>query len=388
MATAATIDLLRVWLPGQRAGCQPWTPCLLAGTVESIAVTERELGRSSQVPADLGDQRRRRRRRARRGRPRRRLFLAVLVGLGFLLSAVGGAVAYFLPVASAALDATGQGGLPADAPGGGATPRPVGGQAPFTVLLLGSDSDAKFAKDHLLTQSMILVRVDPANKRVTMLSIPRDLWVSIATTGQKAKIDTAFANGGAAAAVRTVEQDFQVHVDHYVWIGLQGLVALVDAVGGVDVVTTNPVLDDFYPADLSGPNPYAYERIAVLPGAQHLDGIHALEYVRSRHGDIREDFGRSDRQQQVLLALRAKAKTLNAANLPDLAAALSGQFSTDMSIREVADLLPLAAGISTNDVRRILLLPPYTSGAMIDGQDVLLPDWSRILPLVHEYFPS
>lgn len=305
-----------------------------------------------------------------------------------VLSSAAGAAAYFLPVATAALGATGQGGLPADAPGSGATPRASGAEQAFTVLLLGSDSDAKFARDHLLTQSMILVRVEPASKQVTMLSIPRDLWVPIAGTQGMAKIDTAYADGGARAAVATVERDFQVHVDHYVWIGLQGLVALVDAVGGVDAVTTNPVLDDFYPADLSGPNPYAYQRVAVLPGAQHLDGIHALEYVRSRHGDIREDFGRSDRQQQVLLALRAKARTLNPTNLPDLAAALSGEFATDMSLRQVAELLPLASGIDPGNVRRILLLPPYTSGAMVGDQDVLLPDWGRILPLVHQYFPS
>ncbi len=77
---------------------------------------------------------------------------------------------------------------------------------------------------------------------------------------------------------------------------------------------TNPVMDDFYPfSDLSaGGYPYAYYRVAVLPGAAHLDGVHALQYVRSRHGDLRGDFARSERQQQVLLAIKAQASHLNA----------------------------------------------------------------------------
>ena len=137
-----------------------------------------------------------------------------------------------------------------------------------------------------------------------------------------------------------------------------------------------------------GGNPYDVARVAVLPGAQHLDGIHALEYVRSRHGDIRGDFGRSERQQQVLLALRAKARGLSFANVPDLAAALSGQVSTDMGIRQIGDLLPLIGGINIDSVKRIILLPPYTQSAQIAGQDVLLPEWSRIRPLVAQSFPS
>ena len=79
-----------------------------------------------------------------------------------------------------------------------------------------------------------------------------------------------------APSVATVEEDFRIHIDHYAWIGLLGLVNLINQVGGVDVVATNPVMDDFYPADLSGKNPYAYERVAVLPGPQHMNGMQAL----------------------------------------------------------------------------------------------------------------
>jgi LCP family protein required for cell wall assembly len=332
------------------------------------------------------DPRQPRRRRAglRDGR-KRRTRVALLV-LGFLCSGLAGGVAYFMPVFSAAVTITGHNDqLPSGQVAGLATSAP-GSKAPFTVLLLGSDNDAKFSSNHLLTQSMILVRVLPQEKRVVMLSVPRDLWVPIAGGGS-AKIDAAYARNGARSAIATVEQDFHVHIDHYVWTGLNGLIALIDAVGGVDVVASNPVMDDFYPADIDTTNPYAFERVAVLPGAQHMNGPEALQYVRSRHGDLREDFGRSERQQQLLLALRAKAKTLSATNLPDLAGALQGEMSTDMSLSQVAEVLPLASGLSLSEVQRIILLPPYTGSETIDGQDAVTPNWDLIRPLVATYFP-
>src|SRR5205807_9562972 len=89
----------------------------------------------------------------------------------------------------------------------------------LTILLLGSDDDSKFYSDHVLTQSMILVRVVPSSKQVTMLSIPRDLYVHL-STGGFGKIDGAYSYGGAGAAIATVEQDFAVHVDDYIWVGL------------------------------------------------------------------------------------------------------------------------------------------------------------------------
>jgi LCP family protein required for cell wall assembly len=305
---------------------------------------------------------------------------------GFLVAGVAGAGSYFFPLLTAAVSITGHtGDLPSPPAGAGGAAEPAP-NAPFTVLLLGSDDDAKFNKDHVLTQSMILVRVTPATHHVAMLSIPRDLWVPV-STGGTAKIDAAYSYGGARAAIATVEQNFKVHVDHYVWTGLRGLIALVDAVGGVDMVASNPVMDDFYPKDLNTADPYAYQRVAVLPGAQHMNGSLALEYVRSRHGDLREDFGRSERQQQLLLALRAKTKGMGAANLPDLAGALQGEMTTDMSIGQTAALLPLVSGLSTTDIERIILLPPYTHGGDIGGQSVVLPDWSLIRPLVARTFP-
>jgi LCP family protein required for cell wall assembly len=305
---------------------------------------------------------------------------------GFIIAGLIGAGAYFAPLANQTLQSTGQTDGVAAKPIDGAPPPAPG--APFTVLLLGSDNDAaKFDKDHLLTQTMILVRIDPAAKQATMLSIPRDLWVPIpAEGGRKDKIMHAYGNGGAKAAVQAVQKNFQVKIDDYFWVGLKGLVALIDRMGGVDVVTSNPVLDDYYPADLEGA-PFGYLRVAVLPGAQHLDGRTAMKYVRSRHGDLRGDLGRSARQQQVLLGLRSKAKGFNLADLPDIGQSLQGEVSTSISLPRFRSLLGLAAAFDSGGIQTQVLGPPYTRPAHIEGQDVLLPDWSQIQPLVRKSFP-
>ena len=312
--------------------------------------------------------------------------------LGLFVSGLAGAFAYFLPVALVAYAQTGQATRTASEPTPAqAQAAPASAQSPFTVLLLGSDDDSKFKADAILTQSMILVRVEPATRHVTMLSIPRDLYVPLSSGGSE-KIDAAYSHGGAPTAVSTVERNFKVHVDYWVWVGLRGLVRLIDYLGGVDVTTSNPVIDDFYPADLENANPYAYKRVLVLPGPQHLDGIHAMEYVRSRHGDLQEDFGRSQRQQQVLLALKAKAKGVNPPDLPGVVASFNNEFKTNMNLADLSrirSLISLAGQINDpSQIAQILLLPPYTSDATLsDGAQVLLPNWNAILPLVRQHFP-
>jgi LCP family protein required for cell wall assembly len=234
---------------------------------------------------------------------------------------------------------------------------------------------------------MILVRVEPGTKHVTMLSIPRDLWVPLSTGGWE-KIDAAYAIGGASAAIATVERNFHVHIDEYAWVGLRGLIKLIDRLGGVDVLVTNPVLDDEYPNDINGGFLFGYMRVAVLPGFQHLDGTHALQYVRSRHNDINGDFGRSARQQQVLLAIKAKASTLNAADLPDIVDTLKGNFTTSMGLDRVRSLLGVATAFDLANVKQIVLyVPAYTSYSQISGRSVVLPHWTEILAVTKANFP-
>jgi LCP family protein required for cell wall assembly len=328
-----------------------------------------------------------RRRRASLKTGRQRVTKGSLIAAGFIVSILAGVVSYFLPAIQVALHDTGQVNTTL---GGNPQLRPVSASenlsssAPFNLLLLGSDSDAKFKGDYL-TQSMILTRIAPATKQVTMLSIPRDLWVRLCN-GSNGKIDQAFLHGGAQCAIQTVENDLKIHVDYYAWIGLQGLVSVLNDVGGVNVIANNPVMDDYYPADLSGGNPFDYQRVLVLPGAQHMDGTLALEYVRARHDDAYGDFARSQRQQQILIALRAKTKHLSLVDVPNLATSLGADFQTNMSIVRVSGLLPVAGSVPLASITQVVLLPPYTSAEHVNAQDALRPNWSLIRPEVAKYF--
>lgn len=342
--------------------------------------------------------------------PRVRRILVVL--LGFVLSGLVGALSFFWPTITTALGATGHGfhlsaptisaipGSPSATP----TAAPTS-TSPFTVLLMGSDNDGKFttssgAPYFCCAQSLILVRVDPAAGSVTMLSIPRDLWVPIySATGQPlgpadnpGKVSQAFGDAGdgtdgADAEIATIEQDFQITVDHYVWIGLQGLINLIDEVGGIDVVASHPVMDDNYPYDVAGStNPNAADRVAVLPGAQHMDGVEALEYVRSRHDDLYSDLGRNQRQQQVLVALRQKLSQLSLGDVNNLASALSGEVLTDVPLTQFSLLLGISKDVGSGSIQHVYVT--QDSNGTEDGQSVLEPDMRAILALVHQYFPA
>src|SRR5256886_6299543 len=179
------------------------------------------------------------------------------------LSIVSGGLAYFIPAAYTAVQATGQvveiaspspSGLSLSPTSSPSSPQQVGA---FTVLLLGSDDDSKFLGDHVLTQSMILVRVMPATKTVVMLSIPRDLWVPLSTGGM-GKIDGAYSYGRAGAAIATVQENFGVHINDYICVGLLGLIRVIDAIGGVDMASSKPRLHGCYPPPLNNNNPHAY----------------------------------------------------------------------------------------------------------------------------------
>jgi anionic cell wall polymer biosynthesis LytR-Cps2A-Psr (LCP) family protein len=165
-------------------------------------------------------------------------------------------------------------------------------------------------------------------------------------------------------------------------------VKMIDMLGGVNVQVTNPVMDDYFPDDLdSSKSPYGYHRVAVLPGPTHMNGVQALQYVRSRHGDLRGDFARSERQQQLLLAIKAATSRLNFADFPALAIAFNGEVKTSISIDRLRSLLSVASEFSGPNVDRVVLVPPYTSEGFVAGQSVVFPDWQRILPLVHRSFP-
>src|SRR5690242_4902739 len=268
----------------------------------------------------------------------------------------------------------------------------------MNILLLASDTYQKFTNadgsHNYLAQSDIVVTIDPATKSVGMLSIPRDFYIRIPGGGLR-KLDEAYSIGGTAIGTGayspggvalsrlTIFQDFGIPINYYAWVGLDGFVKVINTVGGVDVDVLHPITDDNYPDDVGNNTSdlYAYKRLYIAPGPQHLSGREALEYVRSRHADLVGDFGRSARQQQVLSALKTKLNNPDiVSKLPEIAADLNGYVKTDMQLSDVFKLMNFARSLNSNSINRVILGPPYSSdGNTTDGQSVVFPDCGKIV---------
>ncbi|HEX6109197.1 MAG TPA: LCP family protein [Ktedonobacteraceae bacterium] len=280
---------------------------------------------------------------------------------------------------------------------------------PWNILLLGSDNDNKYSFPALLTQVMMVVHVDPDNKSVYMVSIPRDSWVYVPLKGGMHKIDQSFFFGaaqhnnfddGVRSARQTIEQDYGITIDRYAWVGLSGFASVIDTLGGVDIDVTHPIVDDTYPDDTrANPNdPFAVKRLYLAPGPQHLNGLEALEYVRSRHADLVGDIGRTNRQQEILQALKKKLTVPNIINhFQQLITDLAGKVYTDMSPQEILAFANFGRTLPSSGIQRITLGPGtgnqnygqlsqvYDSSINAD-QDVVLPHCENIGPLFSSIF--
>ncbi|MFL5653575.1 MAG: LCP family protein [Ktedonobacteraceae bacterium] len=230
----------------------------------------------------------------------------------------------------------------------------------INILLLGSDTDQKFQGGYL-AQTDIVVTIDPTTKSVGMLSIPRDTWLNAAAGKGMMKLDQVYYYGGPALSEATIHQDFGIYIDYYAWVGLNGFIKVIDTAGGVDIDVLHPITDDLYPDDTGNSrNAYAYKRLYLAPGPQHLDGPTALEYVRSRHADLVGDFGRSARQQQVLNQLKTKLDNPEIiGKLSELAQDLNGFVKTDMHLADVFKLMNLARTVDQTKINRLILDTNY-----------------------------
>jgi LCP family protein required for cell wall assembly len=239
-----------------------------------------------------------------------------------------------------------------------------------------------------------VVTIDPTAKTVGMLSIPRDFFLNVPGYGLH-KLDEAYSLGGVALSCLTIEQDFGIPLNYYAWVGLDGFINVINTVGGVDVNVTHAIVDDAYPNDVNNSSdPYALERLYIAPGPQHLNGQQALEYVRSRHADLVGDFGRSARQQQVLLSLKSKLDNPTIfGKLATIANELKGSVKTDMQLTDVLKLVDFARGVDVNAVQRLVLGPPYSTpgtapadSGIDSGASVVFPNCSAIIPALQKLF--
>ncbi|MDX6324770.1 MAG: hypothetical protein QOK15_1124, partial [Nocardioidaceae bacterium] len=247
---------------GPRSGPDLPPPTRIAPTPGAAGPPGRSPGRSAGLggPAPSGAAR----------RPRFRFRWVVFLLLAWLVYLIAVPVYAWTTVSSVNAD-----------PGGS---RP-GSQPGTTYLVVGSDARKGLAGQR--TDTIMLLHTGHGPN--LLMSVPRDSLVEVPGHGTT-KINAAFAYGGPKLLVQTIEKDTGIRIDHYVEIGFQGLVDLVDAVGGITICPKTAMKD-----------PLAH--LDIPKGCQHADGTTALGYARSRHTQTLGDIGRAQHQREVVSAI-------------------------------------------------------------------------------------
>jgi LCP family protein required for cell wall assembly len=255
------------------------------------------------------------------------------------------------------------------------------------ILLIGGDTD--YVLD-MNTDVMIVVAVNRATRQVSMISIPRDLWVYIPTYGWS-RINVAhrigargkYPGGGPALLARTINETLGIPIDHWVRISHKGFAGVVDELGGVDMIVPCGINLRYKP-----PTSEEEQEMWLTPGVYHMDGDTALRYVRTRRGTT--DFDRSRRQQQFLKAVWNQFKSADLLpRIPGLWAALSDSFKTDLNLGDILALAPTALDLQPERIRSLYIgynqLEPYTTP---EGWRVQLPIPERVAQVVSRLYST
>ncbi|MDU0990770.1 MAG: LCP family protein [Enterococcus faecium] len=194
-------------------------------------------------------------------------------------------------------------------------------QESFSVLLMGIDTGDLGRVDQGRSDTIMVATVSPEDKQTTIVSIPRDTYVDIVGRDTKDKINHAYAFGGAAMPMDTVQKYVDIPIDHYVSINMKGLKELVDAVGGIEVNNDLTFSQDGYDFTI---------------GKITLNGDQALSYSRMRYEDPNGDYGRQERQRKIVEGVAKKVLSLNGVSIyQSVLNALESNMKTDMSFDEM-----------------------------------------------------
>jgi LCP family protein required for cell wall assembly len=235
------------------------------------------------------------------------------------------------------------------------TPLPWAGSERINVLVLGVDHrDWSSEVDIPRSDAMLLLTIDPARKTAGILSIPRDLYVQVPGMGEY-KINTAYRwgelydlpGGGPGTAMRTVNKLMGVPLDYYILFDFNAFVKFIDHLGGLDMHIREEIV-----VDPIGPG----NTVKLEPGVQALSGAVVLAYARNRHTAF-DDFDRSNRQQEVILAVREQILTFNMLpelilKAPQLAGDLSSGIETNLSLDQLIRLAWLARQVPEENIQR------------------------------------
>ena len=269
------------------------------------------------------------------------------------------------------------------------TPEPWDGVSRVNVLLMGLDYRDWEAGETPRTDTMILLTLDPLNNTAGIISIPRDLWVSIPGF-EYGKINTAYylgevynvPGGGPALASETVEELLGVPIHYYAQIDFQAFIDFIDHIEGVRLTFDEPMV-----LDRLG----QWNTVTIEPGTITLPGEYALAYVRSRSTEG-GDFDRASRQQNLIMAVRDRILEFDmlptlVANAPKIYEDLSGGINTNMSLNQTVQLAWSALEVERTDINQVIISNEYvTLDVSPDGLEILKPIPDKIRLLRDEVF--
>ncbi len=266
------------------------------------------------------------------------------------------------------------------------------GDGRVNILIMGRGGEGHEGAD--LTDTMILASINPVDKEAALVSIPRDLYVSVPNRGSM-KINSVFSAGktnalnkrsGSSADAKkqaeeagynlaedTVEKVLGIPVHYHVMIDFAGFQQAINTVGGVDIDAPKAVREQMR---IDGKN----YMLDVKPGRQHMDGFKALAYSRSRHTSARGDFDRSERQRLLIVALKEKILSVgtfsNPAKISQLMDNMGNHVQTNFSLQDISRLYDLSKEMPSNKVQSIGLVDPphdYLTTSNIGGLSVVVP---------------
>lgn len=265
------------------------------------------------------------------------------------------------------------------------------GRDTINFILLGSDTRGGTS---FRTDTMVIAIVRPGTGEVSLISLPRDMWVNIPTVGMQ-RLNTAYEygeiynypGGGSALLRDTILNNLGINIDHVAMVDFNGFRQVVNTIGGVDVPVFCPYTDwHLISPELDPENEYNWELYTVGPGVVKMDGDLALWYARSRKRS--NDFDRGRRQQEVLRAIYSQALKANLiTRLPDLYSQASSAVTTDLGFTDLLSLAPISLHLSNADIRGYYINEKngtVNSWITAEGAYVLIPNDAAIAALVQE----
>jgi len=279
--------------------------------------------------------------------------------------------------------------LPTDTPlpptpePGAMPPIELGAYDLFNILLIGSDKRPRVAGYR--TDALVIVSVNRTVGSVSLLSLPRDLYVYIPGHGYD-RINAAalwgdlykLNGGGIGTLIAAVRYNFGIRIDRFAQVNFDGFKAIIDRLGGIEIAVDCPITD-YRLRKGADPNVLAnYQLFTLEAGVHHMDGAFALWYVRSRNGT--SDFDRNRRQQAMLRAIfQALRERGQLEQLPALWHDLTEIVKTDLTLGDLLSLLPIALNLNNWSLRSYFISPQQVSSWQTpQGAAVLVPNREAI----------